>query len=72
MDVPFHSSGALSRAHYAIVRKVETADTVQTADQHIFLEIKSVQEQLAYPRLSIVSTKCSGILDRVNNLSGQM
>lgn len=59
MDIPFHSSGAISRAHYAIVRKVETADTIQTADQHIFLEIKSVQEQLAHPRLSMVSDEYS-------------
>ena len=55
MDVPFHSSGALSRAHYTIVRKVETAPSVQSADQHLFLEVKSIQEQLAHPRLQPVS-----------------
>ncbi|KAF9528535.1 armadillo-type protein [Crepidotus variabilis] len=52
MEVPFHSSGAISRAHYAIVRKVETAPSVQTADQHIFLEIKAIEGQLMHPRLS--------------------
>ncbi|KAF9474581.1 ARM repeat-containing protein [Pholiota conissans] len=52
MDVPFHSSGALSRAHYAIVRKVETSSSVQSADQHLFLEIKSIQDQLLYPKFS--------------------
>jgi len=54
MDVPFHSSGALSRAHYAIVRKVESAPSVQSADQHIFLEIKSIQAQLSHPKLVLV------------------
>lgn len=55
MDVPFHSSGAISRSHYALVRKVETAGTIQTADQHIFQEIKSLKDKFAYPRLSTVS-----------------
>ncbi|KDR75335.1 hypothetical protein GALMADRAFT_140851 [Galerina marginata CBS 339.88] len=51
MDVPFHSSGAISRAHYAIVRKVESAPSVEAADQHIFLEVKSIQAQLSHPKL---------------------
>lgn len=59
MEVPFHSSGAISRAHYAIVRKIESASSVQTADQHIFLEIKSIQEQLMHPRLSAVCSLLS-------------
>lgn len=54
MDVPFHSSGAMSRAHYTIVRKVESASTIQSGDQYIFLEIKSIQEQLAHPKLQLV------------------
>ena len=54
MDVPFHSSGAMSRAHYAIVRKVEYASTIQSGDQHIFLEINLIQEQLAHPKLQLV------------------
>lgn len=54
MDVPFHSSGAMSRAHYAIVRKVESALTIQSGDQHIFLEINFIQEQLAHPKLQLV------------------
>ncbi|KAF8971037.1 armadillo-type protein [Flammula alnicola] len=57
MDVPFHSSGAMSRAHYAIVRKVESSTSVQSADQHIFLEIKSVQMQLSRPKLSLEKCK---------------
>ena len=54
MDVPFRSSGAVSRAHYALVRKVETANSVQSADQDIFLEIESIHGQLQHPRLSLV------------------
>ena len=54
MDVPFHSSGAMSRSHYAIVRKVESASTIQSGDQHIFLEINSIQGQLAHPKLQLV------------------
>jgi len=46
LDVPFHSSGAINRSHYAIVRRVETATSIPTADQQIFLEIKAVQEKL--------------------------
>ena len=67
MDVPFHSSGALSRAHYAIVRKVESSSSVQSADQHLFLEIKSIQDQLLYPKLSPVSALiiCSAYFSRV-------
>jgi len=54
MDVPFHSSGAMSRAHYAIVRKVESSISIQSADQDLFLEIKSIKVQLSHPRLQIV------------------
>ncbi|KAF4621331.1 hypothetical protein D9613_000541 [Agrocybe pediades] len=57
MDIPFHSSGALSRAHYTIVRKVESAPTVQSADQHIFLEIKSTHIQLSHPKLTLDKCK---------------
>ncbi len=55
MDVPFHSSNAMSRAHYAIVRKVESASSSQSADQDLFLEMKSIEGQLLNPKLSLVS-----------------
>lgn len=55
MDVPFHSSNAMSRAHYAIVRKVESASSPQSADQDLFLEMKSIEGQLLHPKLSLVS-----------------
>ncbi|KAF8160934.1 armadillo-type protein [Crassisporium funariophilum] len=51
MDVPFHSSGAMSRAHFSIVRKVESASSTASADQDLFLQIYSIQEQLAHPKL---------------------
>lgn len=59
MEAPYHSSGAISRAHYTIVRKVETASSTFEADQHIFLEIKSVKEQLMDPNLAVV---CQALL----------
>jgi hypothetical protein len=54
MDVPFISSGAISRAHYAIVRKVETATSSQLADQYLLAEVKSIRYRLAQPGLSMV------------------
>lgn len=53
----------MSRAHYAIVRKVESASTIQSGDQHIFLEINSIQEQLAYPRLQLVCAVFLSLVD---------
>lgn len=67
MDVPFHSSGAMSRAHYTIVRKVESALTVQSGDQHIFLEINSIQEQLSHPKLQLVGAVFLVSLDYTAN-----
>lgn len=55
MHVPFHSSNAMSRAHYAIVRKVESAPSPQSADQDLFLEMRSIEGQLSHPKLSLVS-----------------
>lgn len=54
MDVPFISSGAISRAHYALVRKVESATSLQSANQHLLTEIKSIRGQLTKPNLSSV------------------
>lgn len=54
MDVPFSSSGAMSRAHYALVRKIETA-TPQAADQILLAEVQSVQYQLTRSTLTLVS-----------------
>jgi hypothetical protein len=54
MDVPFIGSGALSRAHYALVHKVEAAASPQLADQYLFAEVQSLRTRLAKPGLSIV------------------
>lgn len=53
MDIPFVSSGALSRAHYAIVRKVECATSPQEANTHLSAEIKLIARQFQTP-VSIV------------------
>ncbi|KAI0672983.1 ARM repeat-containing protein [Trametes maxima] len=55
MDVPFSSSGAMSRAHYALVRKIETA-TPQAADQILLAEVQSIRHQLA--RSSLTPRQC--------------
>ncbi|PPQ74498.1 hypothetical protein CVT26_007958 [Gymnopilus dilepis] len=57
MDVPYHSSGAMSRAHYAIVRKVESASSRHAADQDIYLEIQSVQTRLSHFNLRMKECK---------------
>lgn len=49
MDVPFISSGAQSRAHYALVRKVEGASSPQQADQYLFAEVNSIHARLSQP-----------------------
>ncbi|TFY64690.1 hypothetical protein EVJ58_g2464 [Rhodofomes roseus] len=54
MDVPFVSSGAISRSQYALVRKVETAQTPQLADQYILAEVDSIRSQLSRSTLTLV------------------
>ncbi|KAH9857122.1 ARM repeat-containing protein [Lenzites betulinus] len=56
MDVPFSSSGAMSRAHYALVRKIETA-TPQAADQILLAEVHSIQYQLTRSTLTLKQCK---------------
>ncbi|KAH9930688.1 ARM repeat-containing protein [Fomitopsis serialis] len=53
MDVPFVSSGAISRSHYALVRKIETAQTSQLADQYIFAEVDLIHSQLSRSTLTL-------------------
>ena len=59
MDVPFISSGAMSRAHYALVRKVELATSLPAADQVLLAEIESVHDRLTGSALSEVSSPCA-------------
>jgi hypothetical protein len=54
MEVPFVSSGALSRAHYTLVRKIESATSIQSANQFLIPEIKFRREHLGRPGLSLV------------------
>ncbi|KAI0707595.1 ARM repeat-containing protein [Earliella scabrosa] len=56
MDVPFSSSGAMSRAHYALVRKIETA-TPQAADQILLAEVQSIRNQLTRSTLTLKQCK---------------
>ncbi|KAI9457813.1 ARM repeat-containing protein [Lactarius psammicola] len=56
MEVPYSSSGALSRAHYALVRKVELAQTAQQADDYLYEELGVVSARLSRPGFS--SAQC--------------
>ena len=49
MEVPFISSGALSRAHYALVCKVELAQTPQQADDYLLEEVIALRDRLSRP-----------------------
>lgn len=54
MDVPFVSSGAMSRAHYALVRKVETATSPYAADMVLLAEVEAIQGRLLHSTLNLV------------------
>ena len=55
MDVPFISSGALSRAHYSLVRKVEEATSPSEADQYLLAEVEHVRDRLTRSASTVVS-----------------
>ncbi|KIK97374.1 hypothetical protein PAXRUDRAFT_31834 [Paxillus rubicundulus Ve08.2h10] len=57
MDVPFVLSGAMSRSHYALVRRVETASSPQAADRIILSELDVIRQNLQQPHLSIEACK---------------
>lgn len=44
----------MSRAHYALVRKVENAASPQAADQILLNELDVIRHNLQQPHLSIV------------------
>ena len=54
MDVPFISSGAMSRAQYSLVRRVETAASPQAANQILLNELDIIRRNLQRRHLSIV------------------
>ncbi|KAG1760911.1 armadillo-type protein [Suillus occidentalis] len=53
MDVTFINSGALSRAHYSLVRKVESAQSPQAADQIHLSEIDGIRRHFAVGGISL-------------------
>lgn len=55
MDIPFSSSGALSRAHYALVRKVESAASPFEADQYLLAEVETMRDRLLRSTSTVVS-----------------
>ncbi|KAK7057425.1 adaptin-N domain-containing protein [Favolaschia claudopus] len=57
MDVPFVDSGALSRAHYGLVKNVESSQTSEMADSYILKEVESIRHRLRHPKASIKETK---------------
>ncbi|KAG1890377.1 armadillo-type protein [Suillus subluteus] len=74
MDVTFINSGALSRAHYSLVRKVESAQSPQAADQIHLSEIDGIRRHFAVGGVSLKECKeklimllyCSMNLTHVN------
>ncbi|THH27495.1 hypothetical protein EUX98_g6686 [Antrodiella citrinella] len=57
MDVPFSSSGAMNRAHYALVRKVETALSAHAADAMLYAEVEVIQHRLQTSTLTLKQVK---------------
>ncbi|KAL1696083.1 armadillo-type protein [Schizophyllum commune] len=62
MNVPFVSSGALSRRHYKLVSDVENAATMQAADQFLLAEINHIQRRARSADLSLKDWKENLIL----------
>ena len=58
MDVPFRSSGALSRQHYGLVRRVEEEISLQAADKLVVNEVEVVKRQMSEPGLQLVRDLC--------------
>ncbi|EKM80809.1 hypothetical protein AGABI1DRAFT_37340 [Agaricus bisporus var. burnettii JB137-S8] len=57
MNVPFISSGALSRAHYALVRNIEESTSEAAANRSLESEVEAIRLQLAQPGLSLKKIK---------------
>ncbi|KAF9268806.1 ARM repeat-containing protein [Marasmius fiardii PR-910] len=57
MDVPFVSSGASSRAHYVLVRKVEEESSFIKADQHLSEAVDITLRDLSSSQLSLKKCK---------------
>ncbi|KAI0797604.1 ARM repeat-containing protein [Abortiporus biennis] len=59
---PFSSSGAMSRAHYALVRKVEMATSIHSADALLQTEVEAIQSRIVYSSLNLKQVKESLII----------
>jgi hypothetical protein len=58
MDIPpYTSSGALTREHYGLVRKVELASAVSIADGYILAESDVLRRRLAEAGLSLSTVR---------------
>ncbi|KAJ7502817.1 armadillo-type protein [Mycena galericulata] len=57
MDVPFVSSGALNRAHYTLVKNIESAPSPEIADSYILKEVESIRFRLRHPTISLKETR---------------
>ncbi|KAF8621531.1 hypothetical protein AX15_007703 [Amanita polypyramis BW_CC] len=53
MDVPFPSSGALSRRHYALVRTIESSTSAQEANNILRTEIRSLRTSMSHTDLTL-------------------
>ncbi|TDL21032.1 ARM repeat-containing protein [Rickenella mellea] len=70
--VPYHSSGASSRAHYALVRKVESASSTVEAERALLEEVHAIRARFAARALSLGKCKeCLIILLYCANTSGR-
>lgn len=56
--VPFISSGASSRLHYVLVRKVESALSPESVNDIISVEMRSIVEKFTEAKVSLVSDQC--------------
>ncbi|KAJ8076998.1 hypothetical protein PM082_001421 [Marasmius tenuissimus] len=57
MDVPFATSGASSRAHYVLVRKLEEETSFIRADQHLADAVEATLRDLSNSQLSLKQRK---------------
>ena len=62
MNVPFSSSGALSRRHYGLVRAAESSVSVQEANNVLRAEMEAVQVDMTRADLTLVNALFSTLL----------
>ncbi len=65
MDITFNNSGAINRAHFALVQKVESATSPSIADDAIIQEIDAIRRRFSKPSFTPDSVSCSPLRSRV-------